>query len=230
MKAMILAAGRGDRMRPLTDHVPKPLLRAGGRTLIEHLIVNLVRSGFDDLVINHAHLGAQIVQTLGDGSRFGAHIAYSDEGETGLETGGGIRHALHRLDSDPFLVVNGDIYTEFPFETLPRSPAGLAHLVLVPNPQHNPAGDFALDGALIRNPATAPASAVRRTFSGIGIYRRALLGGHAPGKFPLAPILRAAADRNEISGENYDGVWWDIGTPERLAALDRYLGTDSGKD
>ncbi len=225
---MILAAGRGDRMRPLTDAVPKPLLRAGSQTLIEHLIVNLVRSGFRDLVINHAHLGEQFGRALGDGSRYGAKIVYSEEGETGLETGGGIRHAMHLLDTDPFLVVNGDIYTDFPFGTLPRSPAGLAHLVMVPNPQHNPAGDFALEGNLIRNPASAPVSAMPRTFSGIAVYRRALLAGHTPGKFPLAPILRAAADRNEISGENYDGVWWDIGTPERLAALDRYLGARPG--
>lgn len=220
---MILAAGRGERMRPLTDEVPKPLLRAGGRTLIEHLVVNLACAGFRDIVINHAHLGAQIVRALGAGSQFGVRITYSDEGETGLETGGGIRHALHLLDTDPFLVVNGDIYTEFPFETLPRTIEGLAHLVLVPNPAHHPNGDFCLSAGAVTNPAAERSGEVRYTYSGIGIYRRALLAGHEPGKFPLAPLLRAAADRHAVSGERYDGAWWDIGTPERLAALDAYL-------
>ncbi len=230
MKAMILAAGRGERMRPLTDEVPKPLLRAGGRTLIEHLVVNLARAGFRDIVINHAHLGAQIVRALGDGSPLGVRIAYSDEGETGLETGGGIRHALHLLDTDPFLVVNGDIYTEFPFEKLPRTIEGLAHLVLVPNPAHHANGDFCLSAGAVTNPVAERSEEVRYTYSGIGIYRRALVGGHEPGKFPLAPLLRAAADRNAVSGERYDGVWWDIGTPERLAALDGYLQQGKKKE
>jgi MurNAc alpha-1-phosphate uridylyltransferase len=229
MKAMILAAGRGDRMRPLTDSVPKPLLRAGDRTLIEHLVVNLVRAGFPDIVVNHAHLGAQIVTALGDGGRYGARIHYSDEGETGLETGGGIRHALHLLDSDPFLVVNGDIYTEFPFESLPRTIAGLAHLVLVPNPDHHPNGDFCLADGKIVNPRPDAQGETRHTYSGIGIYRRAIVSGHEPGKFPLAPLLRAAADRGAISGEVYNGVWWDIGTPARLAALDAHLNVGVGR-
>jgi MurNAc alpha-1-phosphate uridylyltransferase len=218
MKAMILAAGRGERMRPLTDHTPKPLLRAGGDALIGHTVRALARAGFRDLVINHAHLGAQIESQLGGGESYGVRIRYSPEGETGLETAGGIFRALPLLDSDPFLVVNGDIWTDFPFETLPREIPGLAHLVLVDNPPQHPQGDFALAGGRVQAEGTP-----RFTFSGIGLYRHALFEGCAPGKFPLAPILRDAMHRGAVTGEHYSGRWFDIGTPERLAELDKLL-------
>lgn len=214
---MILAAGRGERMRPLTDHTPKPLLPAGGRPLIEYHIDALARAGFVDLVINHAHLGRRIEEALGDGSRFGVRIRYSPE-QPALETGGGIFRALGLLGPAPFLVINGDIWTDLPFERLPREPVGLAHLVLVPNPDHHPDGDFVLDGMRIR-----VEGAPRLTFSGIGVYRPELFAGCTPGPFRLAPVLRAAMARGEVTGEHYDGRWLDIGTPERLANLAHLL-------
>jgi MurNAc alpha-1-phosphate uridylyltransferase len=218
MKAMILAAGRGERMRPLTDDTPKPLLRAGGKTLIEHLIEALADAGFRDLVINHAHLGAQIEAHLGDGARYGVNIAWSREPEGALETGGGIFRALPLLDDDHFLVVNGDIWTDYPFARIARRPEGLAHLVLVDNPAHHPEGDFALVSGRVQ-----ALGSPRLTFSGIGIYHRDLFRGCSPGRFPLAPLLRACMDRGEVSGEHYAGQWYDIGTTERLAGLDRML-------
>ncbi|MBI5461218.1 MAG: nucleotidyltransferase family protein [Gammaproteobacteria bacterium] len=231
MKAMILAAGRGERMRPLTDTTPKPLLRAGGRALIEYHLDNLVRAGIADIVVNHAHLGAQIVAALGDGARYGAQIAYSPEPEGALETGGGIQRALPLLGDGPFLVVNGDIWTDFDYAALPHDFAGLAYLVLVDNPEHHPAGDFCLrDGRVYDNSGdnagdnTGDGNGPRLTFSGIGLYRAALFAGCAPGQFPLAPLLRAAMARGEVRGMHYTGRWWDIGTPQRLAELDRLLG------
>jgi MurNAc alpha-1-phosphate uridylyltransferase len=218
MKAMILAAGRGERMRPLTDTVPKPLLAAGGSRLIEYHLRALALAGIDEVVINHAHLGAQLEAYLGDGARYGVRIAYSPEGERGLETGGGILQALPLLGAAPFIVVNGDTWTDYPFAHLPQAPAGLAHLVLVPNPEHHPAGDFTLMDGYIGNEAAA-----RHTFSGIGVYRPELFAACRPGVFPLAPLLRAAAAHGEVSGELYTGGWMDIGTPERLAELERRL-------
>jgi MurNAc alpha-1-phosphate uridylyltransferase len=217
MKAMILAAGRGERLRPLTDHTPKPLLAAGGRPLIEHLVVALVAAGISDLIVNTAHLGERIEAYLGDGSRFGARIVYSPEGEA-LETGGGIFRALPLLGDGPFLVVNGDIATDFPFARLKGHPEGLAHLVLVPNPPHHAQGDFALDGGRVHD--TGPE---RHTFSGIGVYRPELFAGCAPGRFPLAPLLRQAMPEGKVSGELYEGFWMDIGTVERLEAFDRWV-------
>jgi MurNAc alpha-1-phosphate uridylyltransferase len=217
MKAMILAAGRGERMRPLTDSIPKPLLTAGGRPLIEHTIESLVRGGFVDIVVNTAYLGELIEARLGDGARFGARIAYSAEGEA-LETGGGIHRALPLLGEEPFLVVNGDIATEFPFGQLRRPISGLAHLVLVPNPSHNPRGDFGLYGGRISDSGDG-----RFTFSGIGIYRPELFAGCSPGKFPLAPLLRRGIADGLVSGEMYTGFWMDIGTIDRLQAFDEYL-------
>ena len=222
---MILAAGRGERMRPLTDKLPKPLLKVGGVSLIERLIQALVGAGLKDILVNHAHLGQQIVETLGDGRRYAANIVYSHESEGELETGGGIFQALELL-SDPFLVVNGDILTDYPFNHLfgtlsARDPSmsGLAHIVLVDNPPHHPQGDFHLMG----NRVTVQ-GAGKLTFSGIGVYRKALFQNCRPGKFPLAPVLRVAMDAGEITGEHYAGRWWDIGTPERLAQLDgQYL-------
>ncbi len=223
MKAMILAAGRGERMRPLTDAVPKPLLRAGDKALIDYLLDGLARAGWGDVVINHAHLGEQLIAYLGDGRRHGLRVHYSPEGEQGLETGGGILRALPLLDSDPFLVVNGDIWTDFPFADVPRTIGGLAHLVLVDNPAHHPDGDFVLTDGQVR-----VEDAPKLTFSGIGVYRQALFKDCRPGKFPLAPLLRAAALRGWVGGEHYRGAWFDVGTPERLAALDaRLRGLDS---
>lgn len=218
MHAMILAAGRGERMRPLTDTTPKPLLRAGGRALIEYHLDNLVRAGIADIVVNHAHLGAQIEAALGDGARYGARIVYSPEPEGALETGGGIQRALPLLGDGPFLVVNGDIWTDFDYATLPRDFAGLAYLVLVDNPAHHPAGDFCL-----RDGCVTDDDGPRLTFSGIGLYRAALFAGCTPGQFPLAPVLRAAMARGAVRGMHYTGRWWDIGTPQRLAELDRML-------
>lgn len=217
MKAMILAAGRGERMRPLTDHTPKPLLVVGGKPLIVHHILRLRDAGYTELVINHAWLGEQLPAALGDGSGHGVHITWSPEGEA-LETGGGIHRALPLLGDAPFLVVNGDVWTDYPYARLRHAPTGLAHLVLVANPPQHPQGDFALDHGRVRSDG-----APRHTFSGIGVYRPELFAGCAPGKFPLAPLLRAAMAGDQVSGELYPGRWYDIGTPERLTALDAAL-------
>ncbi|MBA1148469.1 nucleotidyltransferase family protein [Ectothiorhodospiraceae bacterium WFHF3C12] len=221
MRAMILAAGRGQRMRPLTDHTPKPLLEVAGKPLLAHHLEALVRAGITEIVINTAWLGAQIVEAIGDGGRFGASVQYSDEGDSALETGGGIRKALPLLGEGPFAVVNGDVWTDFPFERLPGDIDGLAHLVLVDNPGHNRNGDFALvDGRV------SVEGGERHTFSGIGVYRAALLADTEPGAFPLAPLLRDAARRGLVSGELYAGRWDDVGTPQRLKALRTALTGD----
>ena len=218
LKVMILAAGRGERMRPLSDTVPKPLLEAGGKPLIVHLIEGLVRHGLRDLVINHSHLGEKISAYLGDGGRYGVRVVYSHEEGGGLETGGGIFKALSLIGTDPFMVINGDIWTDYPFDRLPARLDGLAHLVLVDNPPQHPQGDFALrKGKLFAEGAPC------LTFSGIGVYARALFAECRPGKFPLAPLLRAAMARGLVSGEHYTGRWRDVGTPQRLADLDREL-------
>ena len=217
MKAMILAAGRGERMRPLTDHTPKPLLRAGGKPLIQHHIERLAAAGIRELVINHAHLGEQIEAALGDGSKFGVEIRYSPEAQA-LETGGGIFRALPLLGPDPFLVVNGDVWTDVDLARLALDDADLAHLVLVDNPSHNPEGDFALVAGRVQS-----AGEPRLTFSGIGLYRPELFDGQRPGAFPLAPLLRHAMAWGRVGGRYHAGYWFDIGTPERLAALDARL-------
>jgi MurNAc alpha-1-phosphate uridylyltransferase len=213
---MILAAGRGVRMRPLTDTMPKPLLEVRGKALIVRTIESLVRGGIREVVINHAHLGDLIENALGDGSRFGAVIRYSREAEA-LESAGGIANALHLLGEEPFVVVNGDILCDFDFSTLAGRSLGqhLAHLVLVANPPHHPRGDFSLeDTQVVDEGKTA------WTFSGIGLYRRELFAAIRPGaKGQLAPLLRAAMARGLVSGEVHRGVWHDVGTPERLAAL-----------
>ncbi|MFV1973461.1 MAG: N-acetylmuramate alpha-1-phosphate uridylyltransferase MurU [Thiohalobacterales bacterium] len=214
MKAMILAAGRGERMRPLTDRTPKPLLRIGGQTLIEHHVHALVRAGINELVINHAHLGEQLVAALGDGGAYGATIHWSPEPEGALETGGGIFNALSLLNDEPFVVVNADIWTDFDFADLPAQPDGLAHLVLVDNPAHHPQGDFVLDDTQVSRDGP-----VQLTFSGIGVYRHELFTGCSAGAFPLAPLLRTAMDAGQVSGQHYAGRWFDIGTPERLEAI-----------
>ena len=211
---MILAAGRGERMRPLTDTMPKPLLRIGGQTLIEHHIHALARAGFRELVINHAWLGASIERALGDGSSYGVQIRYSPEGETALETGGGIFRALPLLGDAAFLVVNADIWTDFPFGDLPRGIDTLAHLVMVDNPPQHPDGDFSLtEGRLARHGPRM------LTFSGIGVYRPELFAGCSDGRFALAPLLRTAMDAGRVSGEHFTGSWFDIGTPQRLEEI-----------
>jgi MurNAc alpha-1-phosphate uridylyltransferase len=211
MKAMILAAGRGERMRPLTDSTPKPLLRVGGQTLIERHIHALVKAGIRELVINHAHLGEQLLQALGDGGSYGVKIRWSPEPAGALETGGGIFNALPLLGEAPFIVLNADIWTDFPFAGLPQRPDGLAHLVLVDNPVHHPDGDFVLSTDRVQQGGGA-----RLTFSGIGVYRPELFAGCSPGAFPLAPLLRRVMDDGRVSGEHYRGGWFDIGTPQRL--------------
>lgn len=231
MKALIFAAGLGERMRPLTDATPKPLLPAGGKPLIAWHLQRLAAMGVREVVVNTSWLAAQFPATLGDGAAFGLRICYSDEGPVPLETGGGMRQALAALGDAPFLAVNGDIWTDFDFARLPREPAGDAHLVMVDNPAHHPQGDFVLraDGRLDADGDT------RLTFSGIGVYRPRLLEGwqavigDAPGadatppRFRLAPLLRAAMRRGAATGEHHAGAWTDVGTPERLRLLDEAL-------
>lgn len=217
MKAMILAAGRGERMRPLTDHAPKPLLMAGGKALIEYHLEALAAAGFDSVVINHAHLGHLIERKLGNGGRYGLSISYSAEGEA-LETGGGIFRALPLLGDEPFVVINGDIWTDYPYAHLRHQKVDLAHLVLVDNPPQHPAGDFVLEHGLIHDN-----EGPRLTFSGIGVYHPALFAGCEDGAFALAPLLRQAMRDERVTGEYYRGRWFDIGTPDRLATLDALL-------
>ncbi|HSO84306.1 N-acetylmuramate alpha-1-phosphate uridylyltransferase MurU [Thiocapsa sp.] len=227
MKAMILAAGRGNRMRPLTDRIPKPLLEAGGRPLIQYHLERLAAAGIHDIVINHAHLGEQIEAALGDGSRFGVHIRYSPE-RTALETGGGIFKALPLLGPEPFLVINGDIWCDIDPIGLHLSGTDLAHLILVDNPPHHPSGDFTLRDGRVRaegdHTGSDRAEGQRRlTFSGVGVYSPSLFAGCRPGAFALAPLLRDAMAQGRVGGEHHRGHWLDIGTPERLAELDRLL-------
>lgn len=217
MHAVILAAGCGERMHPLTDHTPKPLLEVGGKPLIVYHVERLVAAGHCDIVVNHAHLGYRIEAALGDGSSWGARIRYSPEGKA-LETRRGIYNALPLLAPGPFLVVNGDIWTDMDFGPLQLEDGLLAHLVLVDNPLHNPEGDFALD----RGRLSAHGSP-RHTYSGVGLYHPDLFRDCSPGAFPLAPLLRAAMGHALISGWHYRGRWLDIGTPERLQTLDRML-------
>lgn len=236
MKAFILAAGRGTRMRPLTWHTPKPLLSAGGTPLIEHTISALGRAGITQLVINHSWLGYKIEEALGTGAHLQVQIQYSAE-PTPLETAGGIKQALTLLTKDnpcsdaPFIVVNGDIWTDYPFQQLTAlalPPNKQAHLVMVRNPDHHPQGDF------IPHPSTATNSfdlkqrtdqqtATALTYAGIGLYRPSLFTSLPPGPFPLAPVLREAMQQQKIMGELFTGQWSDIGTPERLAWLDQHL-------
>ncbi len=220
MEAMILAAGRGVRMRPLTDSVPKSLLALGGKPLIVWHLEKLARSGFTEAVINHAHLGHMIEAALGDGSRFGLSIRYSREQEA-LETAGGIARALPLLGKEPFAVINADIYSDYDYAALPRLQLGdaLAHLVLVDNPAQHPRGDFALAAGCVRESGEH-----MLTFSGIGVYAPRLFGGIPPGaKVALAPLLRKAMAAERVSGEYFAGRWHDIGTSERLQALQREL-------
>lgn len=215
MNAMILSAGRGERMRPLTDKTPKPLLKVHGKSLIVWHIERLASLGFSQIVINIDHLGEMIINNLGDGSKWGVNLLYSDERQSGaLESAGGIIKALPLIESEKFLVVNGDIWCDYEFETGYDLGDDLAHLILVKNPQHNPEGDFALHKNRISNDTKG-----RYTFSGIGYYSAKLFEGLENKKMPLAPILREAAENGRVSGSLYDGKWYDIGTPERLKEI-----------
>jgi len=219
---MILAAGRGERMRPLTDHTPKPLLPVAGRPLIVYHLEALQAAGVGEVVINTGHLAEQLPAALGDGRRWGMRIAWSPEPPEALETGGGIFQALPLLGAEPFMVINGDVWTDYPLARWtrpPLTPAGLAHLVLVDNPPHHAGGDFALldDGRVAEN------GTPRRTFSGVSVLRPELFAGCQAGRFPLGPLLRRAMATGKVSGEHYRGGWRDIGTPQRLAELDAAL-------
>ncbi|WP_434560586.1 N-acetylmuramate alpha-1-phosphate uridylyltransferase MurU [Pseudomonas sp. Z4-20] len=219
MKAMILAAGKGERMRPLTLTTPKPLIRVAGIPLIEYHLRSLAVAGFSEIVINHAWLGQQIEDHLGEGSRFGLRITYSPEGEP-LETGGGIFRALGLLGDEAFLVVNGDIWTDFDFNALRRPLDGLAHLVLVDNPAHHPGGDFALaDGTVHEGASTAD----KLTYSGIAVLHPRLFDGCVDGAFKLAPLLRNAIAQGQVSGERLEGHWIDVGTHERLTQVETLI-------
>lgn len=227
MKALVFAAGKGERMRPLTNHTPKPLLAVRGKPLIAWHLEKLAARGVRDVVVNTSWLADRFAPMLGDGAHWGLRLHYSHEGDEPLETGGGMLHALPLLGEAPFIAVNGDIWCAHDFTSLPTEPVGLAHLVLVDNPGHNAAGDFALVGTQVQSEGQPPL-----TFSGIGVYRPALLApwrdvigdnvgaGLAPPRFKLAPLLRAAMRAGQVSGEHFTGAWTDVGTPERLAALD----------
>jgi MurNAc alpha-1-phosphate uridylyltransferase len=217
---MILAAGRGERLRPMTDTTPKPMLPVRGQPLIERLVMALARAGMERIVINLAWLGARISEYLGDGARYGVSIVYSEERPRALETAGGIFRALPLLAPGPFAVVNGDVYTDFPFESLQIAAGQDAHLVLVPNPTQHPQGDFGLDEGL-----ALAAAANKYTFSGIAAYRSTFFAGCSDGVFPLKPLLLRSMAAKRCSAELYTGVWEDIGTPERLQALNAQAGS-----
>jgi MurNAc alpha-1-phosphate uridylyltransferase len=221
MKAMILAAGRGLRMAPLTDNLPKPLLAAGGKPLISWHLEKLAAANIIEIVVNVAHLGTMIEESLGNGSRFGVSIQYSRETEA-LETAGGIAWALSKLGDEPFLVINADVYSDLDYARLCRhdmASAVRAHLILVPNPSHHPSGDFSLSNGFVTNGENE-----RWTYSGLGVYRPELFGTIVPGaKCPLAPLLRQAADDGRVTGQLHSGFWMDVGNPLRLQELDRHI-------
>lgn len=239
MRALIFAAGQGERMHPLTDTTPKPLLTLAGKPLIVYHLEKLADIGAHYVVINTSHLAEQFPAMLGDGSRWGLRIRYAYEGPTPLETGGGMLNALPLLGDEPFVAINGDIFTDFDLSTLPRTPASLAHLVLVDNPAHHAQGDFVLDDdGRVHELTQAGADDAALTFAGIGIYRPALVhdwrkafDGEAadmppsPPRFRLAPLLRAAMTRGEVTGQRHAGLWTDVGTRERLQALNAELHT-----
>ncbi len=218
MRAMILAAGRGERLRPLTDSIPKPLLEVGGKLLIEHHLEHLAAAGFREVVINLSHLGDQIRDTLGNGNTWGLNIHYSPEPPGALDTGGGIKQALPLLGEAPFAIINGDVFSSYPLARLRAIKCDHAHLVLVPNPAHNPKGDFVLQGGYV-NADGQP----RRTFSGISVYHPRFFDTAPTGSFSVVPMLQAAMALQQVTGQLYNGVWHDIGTLERLEALREQL-------
>ncbi len=215
---MLLAAGRGERMRPLTDDRPKPLLEAGGQPLLHYPLHALARAGVQRVVVNLAWRGQRIRDWLGNGARYGLEVRYSDEGAQALETGGGILKALPLLGPDAFWLVNGDVYSDYSFPAISLADGDLAHLVMVPNPDHHPGGDFCLDDGRIRADGSS-----RLTYSGLALLHPKLLDGQTPGIFPLAPLLIDAMKQGRVSGELHAGAWTDVGTPERLVVLDRAL-------
>ncbi|NLG76248.1 MAG: nucleotidyltransferase family protein [Xanthomonadaceae bacterium] len=219
MRAMILAAGRGERMRPLTDTLPKPLLRVGGKPLIQYHIEALAAAGIREIVINLAWKGALLRDALGDGTRFDVALQYADEGSEALETGGGILNALPLLGRDPFVVVSGDVWTRFAFASLDGrlAPSDVAHLVLVPNPSFNPGGDFSLRDGRIGTEGEC------QTYANIGVFHPSFFEGCESGRFPIAPLMRKWANAGRVSGELYLGPWRNVGTPGQLAELDREL-------
>lgn len=218
MKAMILAAGRGERMRPLTDRLPKPLLEAGGYALIEYHLASVLKHGITDVVINLSWLGGKIREALGDGRRHGLAIRYSEEGPEPLGTGGGIFAALPMLGAEPFLVVNGDVWCDLALDALSRPAGSLAHLVLVENPAHHPEGDYGLDAGGHALPLRN-----RLTYAGISVLDPRLFAGCSPGIFPLKPLLDEAMRKARLTGQRHTGGWTDVGTPARLAGLDAEL-------
>jgi MurNAc alpha-1-phosphate uridylyltransferase len=223
MKAMILAAGRGQRLRPYTDSTPKPLLKAGKCLLIEYIIQGLVKAGITEIIINIAHLAEQFPATLGNGHQYGANITYSPEQEGALETAGGIINELPLLGGEPFLIVNGDVWTDYDYQRLVDKPLSLGcmcHLVMINNPAHNPLGDFALTAGLIELEGE-----IKYTYSGIGVYHPSLFSGLTVQRLALKPILLKAIADGQISGELYQGDWSDIGTIERLESLATSLNT-----
>lgn len=218
MKAMVLAAGRGERMRPITDTVPKPLVRVGGRPLIAWHLAALARAGVREVVINLSWLGEQLRTALGAGADFGLRITYSEEGPVPLETGGGIFRALPLLGPEPFLVLSGDIWTDIDLGGVQLEPEAQAHLVLIPNPPHHPRGDFGLEGNVV-----VQRDSERLTYANVGIYRPEFFAGCAAGRFPLLEPLNRAIGARLVRGEVHRGAWSDVGTPERLAQLEARL-------
>jgi len=214
MRAMILAAGRGERLRPLTDKMPKPLVPVNGKPLIAHHVEALAAAGFQHIVINQGHLGNMLPDALGNGERWGVTIHWSDEQPRALETGGGIHQALPMLGQGPFLVVNGDIWTDYPFARLRAVKCDYAHLVMVPNPRHNPEGDFALHNAIVRESGPE-----KLTFGGIAVYHPRIFAGCEPGRFSMVPILLHEMNGHLVTGETYRGCWSDIGSTERLEEI-----------
>ena len=222
MRAMILAAGRGERLRPLTDQMPKPLIEVGGQPLILRHLRNLASAGFSKVVVNVSHLGHQIEAAVEGEVNPGLEVTWSREPEGALETGGGIQQAMKWLGDQPFAVINGDIFTDYPFRRLRAVKCDWAHLVLVPNPDHNPDGDFALEGARLRNEGDN-----RGTFSGIAVYHPRLFAACAPGRYSVVPLIRTAVDQNVVTGELHQGTWSDVGTPDRLEAIRSLIRNDT---
>jgi MurNAc alpha-1-phosphate uridylyltransferase len=220
-RALIFAAGRGERMRPLSDATPKPLLRVNGKMLIEHHLEKLAAIGIDEVVINTSHLAEQFPAALGDGARWGLRIHYSYEGPQPLETGGGIKHALPLLGAAPFIAVSADIVSDYDYARLPAEPAGLAHLVMVPNPDFHPRGDFWLDGGRLNEDGAGE----RLTFGNIGVYRPELVAGETGTHFKLLPMYQRAMREGRLGGERHHGYWRNIGTPQQLAELAASTGT-----
>jgi len=220
-RAIILAAGHGKRMRPLTEHTPKPLLSVGGKTLIETHIEQLRDGGVSHIIINTGRLGQQFENKLGNGKYYGVNLTYSHEGDEPLETGGGIVNALPLFDDEFFIAINGDIWTDYDYSLLRKRTATHCHLVLVNNPEHNPQGDFAFSKGRVSNMLSGCTPCF--TFSGIAVYARALFKGATHTAFPLTPLLRQAVDNAQASAERYTGKWFDIGTPQRLTELDQLL-------